>query len=271
MSVRVVGAVLVCMAVAAAGCAGPGVRVEEAVPGQYHPAGGAAVRAMLDGVSSLVKKSPATCSADFNVSGSTGARTYRLAGSVEFDRSGRLMHIAFKDFIFKSTVTMFFQEGDTIRVYYPVDKKMFVDNTRTFDLANYGGTSLNYSMIYDVATGTFPLIKGYRVREGLAADNGNGSLLVLENGAYYETISFKQGVPEKILLVSRKTGEKIEVYLKKIVNQGDSVFFSNIMVISAGSRLRLEINFNRVSLNAPVKVKTVRDVTIPGSVQVYTM
>ena len=271
MGVRVAGMVIGFLVVAAAGCAGTGVRIEEAAAGQYHPADGAAVRAMLDDVTGLVKKSPATYSADFNVDGSTGARKYRLLGSAQFNRNGRLMHVAFKDFIFKSTVTMFFQEGDAIRVYYPVEKKMFVDDARTFDLVNYGGTSLAYGMIYDIATGTFPLIKGYRVKEGLAANSGNGSMLILENGAYYETISFKAGVPDKILLINRKTGEKLEVHLKKIVTQGDSVFFSNIMVISGGSGLRLEINFSRVNLNAPVKVKTVKDVPIPGSVKVFTM
>jgi len=262
---------LVFLVFAATGCTGAGVRIDETPPGQYHPAGDAAVRSMLDSVSALAKKSPLTYSADFNVDGSTGARKYRLLGSAQFNRSGRLMHVAFKDFIFKSTVTMFFQEGDTIRVYYPVEKKMFVDDARTFDLANYGGTSLEYGMIYDIATGTFPLITPYRVREGLAANSGNGSMLVLENRDFFETISFKEGVPDKILLINRKTGEKLEVYIKKIVTQGGSVFFSNIMVVSGRSGLRLEINFNRINLNAPVKVKTVKDVAIPGSVKVFTM
>ncbi len=271
MSMRAVGAVLVFLVVAAAGCAGKGVKIEEVAPGQYHPADGTAVRAMIDVVASLAKKSPASYSADFNVDGSTGAKKYRLLGSAQFNRDGRLLHVAFKDFIFKSTVSMFFQEGNVIRVYYPVEKKMFVDDARTFDLANYGGTSLDYGMIYDIATGTFPLIKGYRVKEGLASNSGNSSMLILENSSYNETISFKDGVPDKILLINRKTGEKFEVHLKKIVTRGDSVFFSNIMVISGGSGLRLEINFNRVDLNTPVKVKTIKDVAIPGSVKVYTM
>jgi len=43
------------------------------------------------------------------------------------------------------------------------------------------------------------------------------------------------------------------------------------MVVSWRSGLRLEINFNRINLNAPVKVKTVKDVAIPGSVKVFTM
>lgn len=271
MRMRAFSAALIALAVTAAGCGNNGVRVEDTSAGQYHPAGSDAVRGMVEGVSALAGKSPVTYSVDFTVDGSAGARKYKLLGSAQFSRKDRLMHVTFMDFIFKSPVAMFFQEGDAIRVYYPVDKKIFIDDTRTFDLANYGGASLDYGLLYDIATGTFPLIRGYSVKEGLAANNGNGSMLILQNNEYYETISFKDSMPDKILLINRKTREKIEVYLKKIVTQGDSVFFSNILVVPGGNGLRVEINFNRVRLNTPVKVKTIKEMSIPANVKSYTM
>jgi hypothetical protein len=271
MRMRFIGSMLVLLAVAAAGCGTTGARVEDTAAGQYHPAGSDAVRGMVEGVSALVKKSPATYNVDFNVDGSAGAGKFKLLGTAQFSRKDRLMHVTFMDFIFKSPVTMFFQEGDAIRVYYPVEKKIFVDDARTFDLANYGGASLEYGLLYDIATGTFPLIRGYSVKEGLAANSGNTSMLIVQNSGFYETISFKDGTPDKILLINRKTREKIEVYVKKIVTQGDSVFFSNMMIVAGGRGLRLEINFNKVRLNTPVKVKTIKEMTIPANVKSYTM
>jgi len=40
-------------------------------------------------------------------------------------------------------------------------------------------------------------------------------LIILENNDYYETISFLNDVPDKILWVNKTTKEKIEVYFKK--------------------------------------------------------
>ena len=271
MRAKVFGALMLVLAVAAAGCGTTPTRTEETAAGQYHPAGREAVRGMVDAVTALAKKSPSTYTVDFNVKGSAGARKFQLLGNAQFSRQDRLMHIAFMDYIFKSQIAMFFQEGDTIRVYYTVDKKMVIDDARTFDLANYGGASLGYDLLHDMATGTFPLIRGYSVKEGLAANTGNGSLLILQNSVYYETISFKNGAPDRVLLINRKTKEKIEVYVKKILVQGDSVFFSDLTIVSGGGGVRLEINFNKVLLNAPVKVKTIKDVTIPGNVKTYTM
>jgi len=266
MRARVFGAMLLVLAVAAAGCGTTPARTEETAAEQYHPAGSEAVRGMV-----LAKKSPSTYTVDFHVNGSAGARKYQLLGTAQFSRQDRLMHVTFMDYIFRSQIAMFFQEGDTIRVYYMVDKKMFIDDARTFNLANYGGASLGYDLLRDMATGTFPLIRGYSVKQGLAANSGNGSMLILQNSDYNETISFRNGSPDRILLTNRKTNEKIEVYVRKILAQGDSVFFSDLMIVSGGGRLRLEINFNKVQLNAPVKVKTIKDVTIPGNVKTYTM
>ena len=131
MRARAAGAVLVFLVFAATGCTGAGVRIDETPPGQYHPAGDAAVRSMLDSVSALAKKSPLTYSADFMLT-EAPARGNTASWEAPSSTGQCLMHVAFKDFIFKSTVTMFFQEGDTIRVYYPVEKDVR-RRRRTFD------------------------------------------------------------------------------------------------------------------------------------------
>jgi hypothetical protein len=268
---KAIGVLVVFLAVSAASCGSGELREGELAQGAFAPADRDAVRIMLEGVSALNKKSPASFRADFRIDGSAGARKYSLLGSAEFSRRERLLHVAFMDFIFKSPVATFLQDGDAIRIYYPIEKKMFVDSVTTFDLANYGGVGIGYDLLYDIATGAFPLIRGYRVKQGLAENGGNGSMLVLENGTFYETISLKGGTPDKILLINRKTREKLEVYIKKIISQDSSVFFSNVVVVSIANGLRLNIDFSKVKLNVPVKVKTVKDMAIPGNVKVYTM
>ncbi|OHD64324.1 MAG: hypothetical protein A2176_01675 [Spirochaetes bacterium RBG_13_51_14] len=259
------------VAAAAAGCAQKSFRGDDFMTGQYHPSGRDAIRDMLDSVSSISKKSPETFAVEFYVDGTLGDKKYKLLGSAQGDRRRKVMHISFLDFIFRSGIAMFFQEGDDIRIYYPVEKKLYVDRAGTIDLARYGGVSIDYGLLYDIATGTFPIVTDYTVKEGLAANNGTGSILILENKRFYETISFNGKNPDKILFVNKQTRERFEIYVKKIALQGNSVFFANVVVVAQQSRFRLDIHFNRIVLNAPLEVRTLKDVKLPKGVQIIEM
>ena len=268
---RAVIPVVLLVAFAAFGCGDKLVRGDDILISQYHPSGKDAVRDMVDSISAINKKSPLTYAADFTVDGTIGEKTYKLMGSVQFNRKLRAMYIAFLDFIFRSPITTVFQDGDVIRIYYPAQKKLFVDNYKTIDLANYGGVSVNFDLLYGILTGAMPLISDYSVKQGLASNDGKESMLVLENSRYYETISFSGNSPDKIKLINKTTGEKYEIYMKKPIIQVNSYFFANVMIVSQNTPIRLDLRFSRIRLNAPVKVKTIQDARLPGNVKIIQM
>ena len=253
------------------GCGDKLVRGDDVLRNQYHPSGKDAVRDMVDSLTAVNKKSPLSYAADFSVDGTIGDKTYKLMGSAQFSRKLRAMYIAFQDFIFRSPITTVFQDGDIIRIYYPAQKRLFVDNCKTIDLANYGGVSVNFDLLYGVLTGVMPLIPDYTVKQGLTANTGKESILILENARYYETISFTGNSPDKIKLINKTTGDKYEVYMKKQIVQGDSHFFANLTIVSENTRIRLDIRFQRISLNTPVKVKTIQDARLPENVKIIQM
>jgi hypothetical protein len=255
----------------AVGCGEKLVRGDDILMSQYHPSGKDAVRGMVDGITAVNKKSPLSYAADFTVDGTIGDKTYKLMGSVQFNRKLKAMYIAFLDFIFRSPITLVFQEGDIIRIYYPAQKKLFVDNFKTIDLANYGGVSVNFDFLYGILTGVMPLIPDYSVKQSLASNDGKESILILENSRYYETISFIGNSPEKIKMINKISGDKYEVYMKNPIVQGDSHFFANMTVVSQSTPLRLDIRFQRIRLNTTVKVKTIQDARIPGNVKIIQM
>ncbi len=259
------------IAAAACGCATSAFRDDAAPADQYHPSGKDGIRTMVNSISDINRKSPESYALDFTIDGVYGEKKYKMLGSAQFNRKQRTMHVAFVDFIFRSPVTTMLQEGDVIRVYYPVEKKMFVDSFKKIDLANYGGISIDFSLFHDLITGIIPLISGYSVKQGLAANNGKGSMLILENPRYYETISFQGKDPDKILLVNKKTRDRLEIYVKKPVVQGNCRIYSNVMIVAQTARLRLDITFKRIQLNAPVKVKTVKDIKLPDGLQIIQM
>ncbi len=263
--------ILAAAAAAALGCSTATVRDDATIKGQYHPAGKEGIRAMVDSIAVINKKCPESYALDFDINGTYGDKKNKILGNAQYDKKRRAMHVAFVDYIFKSPVMTILREGDTVRVYYPVEKKMFVDSSKTIDLANYGGVTIDFDMFHDIITGAIPLIAGYSVKQGLAANDGKGSMLILENPKYYQTISFQGNDPDKILLINKKTREKLEIYVKKPFAQGASRIYSNIMIVAQGVRLRLDITFKKIQLNGPVKVKTVKDIKLPDNLKVIQM
>jgi hypothetical protein len=259
------------MTAVAFGCGNKSIRNDDMLINQYHPSGKDAIRDMVDRISAINKKSPGSYAADFTIDGTIGEKTYKLLGNAQFSRKQRVMHIAFLDFIFRSPITTLFQEGDVIRIYYPVDKKLYVDNVKTIDLANYGGVSMNFDLLYSLVTGAIPLIPDYTVKQGLTGNDGKESMLIVENARFFETISFNGNDPDKIKLIDKNTREKLELYMKKPITQGESLFFSNVMIIAQSARIRLDITFSRIRLNAPLKVKTIQDARLPGNLKIIQM
>jgi hypothetical protein len=264
-------AALAIVTAAAGGCTTGAFRDDSALAGQYHPSGKERIRAMIDSISDINRKSPESYTLDFTIDGTYGEKKNKMLGSVQFNRKQRTMHVSVVDFIFRSPMMTFLQEGDVVRVYYPVEKKLYADNIKTINLANYGGISIDFRMFQDLITGVIPLITGYSVKQGLADNNGKGSMLILENPGFYETISFQGNDPDKILLINKTTREKLEIYVKNPVAQGTSRIYSNIMIISHSVPLRLEVTFKKIQLNTPVKVKTIKDLKLPDGLKIIQM
>ena len=237
----------------------------------YEPSDEKTLESMVNGIAAINKNSPGSYSVEFTVDGVSDRKKFKLQGNAQFNRKQRMMHAAFLDYIFNTPVTVFLLEGEAVRILFPIEKKMYVDDARTINLANYGGFSINFDILYDLATGTIPLLHDCRIKQGLIAKEESTTLLILENAGYIETISFNENVPDKILLIDKNTKEKLEIYIKKIIQQGASRFFSSLKIISKENSVSLDITFHRILLNNPVRVKTIKDIKLPENLQIIKM
>lgn len=254
-----------------AGCARITLRDDDSLAGQYEKTGKETIQDMINTLSKINRNSPEFFSVEFSIEGVSGQKHFKSLGSAQFSRKERVMHVNFTDFIFKSPVMVLMLDGELIRIYYPADKRLFVDNVNTIDMTNYNVPGISFDLLHDLSTGTFPLIKNYTVKQGYSVKEGTGTMLIIENAKYYETISFKEKVPDKILLMNKKTREKTEVYVKKFLEERGSIFFRNILLVSDQGRLRLDINFSKIKLNTPVRVKTIKDMRLPDDITTIKM
>jgi hypothetical protein len=229
------------------------------------------IRRMIGIVDRINSHTPASFTSSIEIIGNVREKKFKSIGSVQYDKKAGRFNITFLDYIFKSPVTRIFQNGERISIYFPADKKLVLDNSKTIDIRNYMDLNLDYYLISELFRGSIPVLKGYKVKKGLASVDGKRSYLIIENSDYFETISFRGNNPDKLLIICKDTKEKIELYLKGFVIKGKSRYYKKIRIVAEKSGLRLDFRFRRIRINVPVKVRTIESIRIPRSVKVIRL
>ncbi len=229
------------------------------------------VKAMIEQIDSINRKSPSTFSLSFEIVGSIKQKKFKSIGSLEFSSREDAMNAVFLDYIFKSPITTINKNANLLNIYFPADNKLILDDARTMNLRNYLEMNLDFNLLYSLLIGKIPLIENYRVKQGLLMKSGNGSYLIIENDNYYQTISFNNIIPDKLLLLKKGNSEKIEIYIKDFVLAGETRYFKTLRILIKSSEIELDFIFDSIRLNIPVKVKTVNELNIPRNVKLIKM
>lgn len=205
---------------------------------------------------------------NFSFEGAMKKKKYRTLGSIVFTRNPKKMNVSITDFIFKSQLAAVIQDEKDLQIYFPAEKRLFVETMDSFRLKNYSDIDFNFQILYELMTGAIPVLKNYRVVNTVAEPGSDVRYLILENDAYYETISFKGDVPDKILIKDKNSMEKVEFYLEKRTTSGESQFYRTIRIIAPASEITMTVNFTRLKLNEPVKVKSVVEMNLPKNISI---
>lgn len=210
-------------------------------------------------------------SADFILEASYEKKKIKSMGQIVYQGENKRMNITFIDIIFKSPMTYIFQDNDILKLYFPVDRKLFIDNIKTIKLKYYTDFNLDFQIIYDIITGKIPIIDGYRIKQMKSSKVASGNYLVLENSDYYETISFKGSRPDKMLFLDKNNGKKYEAYFKRYYKKGGVQYFKNIRLTARSGAIKIDVTFTNIKLNLPVEVKTIEDFEIRKDLKIIQM
>jgi len=232
--------------------------------------GNSEAKKMIAKVQEINAGAPKSFAVSFEIDGTMKKKKFKSIGKAFFDRGAGKMYISFLDYIFKSPLTRVYIDGSEIIFYFPVDKTLIKDNARTIDLRNYNNIQIPYHVVYDLLTGSIPLIKDYSIKEGLVKKEASLSFLILENKNTYQTIAFSRDYPDKIKLVNKKAKDVIEIYLKRPMKTNKGYFYRTIVMVEKKSKVRLTLKFKSIKLNRPVKVKSVKDLKVPRDAKIIS-
>ena len=176
------------------------------------------------------------------------------------------------DFIFKSPIAIIVQDDNTLKFYFPAEKKLVIDNINTVNLKNYINLDLDFTLLYRFITGSIPLIENYQIREGLIAKakekKDDEVYIILENDRYFETISFKKDIPNKVLLINKMSKEKSEFYLKQPCCKDNILSYKSIKFVSTTSGHRIIIRMNSWKHNVKVSPRSISRLRVPRGTKV---
>ena len=261
---------LLCLAVG--GCSRGAIKKGGAeISGTMSPGDRQEAQRLISGLDAENRAAAASISARFHIDGVMNRKKLKIMGTAAYDRKSGKMHIAVVDYIFRSPLMTVFRDGDTVRFYYPVEKKIFIDSFSNIDLRRYSNLDIPFESVYSLLTGSIPVIPDYSIRKCLARGSSGGSYLILENDEYYETIFFKKNLPGKLLLVKKSDRSRYEFHLDKRMRENGSVYYRKMTMISEKDNVRLVLVFDSVALNRPVSVRTIDSVKTGPDVELINV
>lgn len=264
-------AVTLCI-VSICGCAGGAVKKEEGIT----IIGNETAQLLLSEIMAVNSNSPQAYTARLSAEGSAGKKKFNVTGEIVYNKTPRMMRVTLLDAIFRSVLTVLIQDNDALKLYFPMEKSLYLDSASTISIQDYATVALDFKILYPLAVGQIPLIENYSIKRGLAANSPkhNGdctSFLILENDSYFETISFSDGIPDKILLLKKNGGIKTELYLEKPLRQGNALVYRKIRLILPSSGERMQFTLSGIQFNQAVDPGKVFFLELARGVKIINM
>lgn len=242
---------LICGCIILSGCVKPVIREEKVSQmGSKEP------KALLQRINEINSKSAESFNAQISVDFFTDKKKFNSIGDAVFKKNPRMMKIKITDIVFKSPISILIQDGESLKFYFPADKTIYIDKTKTIKLKNYINLDIDFKILYPLIIGQIPVIPDYTIKQGLIAGESEGKnsgcfYLILENKYIYETISFKNDIPDKILLLQKDTKNKLEIYLEKPFTLSDVLLYKEVRFVLLHSGDRLVYRLKDIKINAP--------------------
>lgn len=225
---------------------------------------------ILKQIESVNRSLPASLTAKISVVSKVSGRSFRTSGSINYTAKPELIKVTMIDLIFRSTVAEILLESGILKIYVPIDKALYIREKNTDGLAA-ASLEINPDFVSQTALGRIPMIAGYSVTKSYASEKKGtepaSNVIVLENDSYFESISVKDGLPDKVRILSKRGSDKFEAHYSEPVKQGEILFYKKIKAFSENTGNSFEIEYSGLVFNVPID-SGVFTLTIPKGTKI---
>ncbi|MGL4368661.1 MAG: hypothetical protein ACRCUT_03175, partial [Spirochaetota bacterium] len=143
---------------------------------------------------------------------------------------------------------------------------------RTADQQQAATASLeiNPSFISQTALGRIPLINDYKITKSYSGTEQDSAskIIILENSSYYESISVKNGIPDKVKILSKNGVDAFEVHYSDPTVSEECIFFRKVSAFSENTDNRFEIEYTDIKMNSPIDRDRIFRIDIPRGTKI---
>ncbi len=177
---------------------------------------------------------------------------YNVQGRAYFNNNPRKIKTKLNDLIFKSPMLDMLINNNIVKIFVPADGILYV---RNINKARFKRNLLenNYKLITAAVLGRIPLIENYKINKIIT--KGKNKFLLIENENYFETISFSNNLPNKILIMRKDKKDKVEIYYYKPFKIKGYTFFKKIRALSRTTGHRCTVYYGKITPGENLKYK----------------
>ncbi len=232
------------------------------------------VNEILEIIKKVNSQAPHTIDAAFRLDGFLNKKKFKASGHFLYIKSPGKARITFVDSVFKSPLTTLVQDGETIKIHFPVENTLIMDNEKTINLEDYISVPVNYHFLKNMITSRIPLLTEYSINRVLHTTKDDGEstgemYLILENDNYYETISFKNSIPTRILLVTRKSRKKFEFYFLEPSIRDGLFHFKGIEMVEPETGNKVTITFSKYKTGQKISTSRITRLNLKKNVKIF--
>jgi hypothetical protein len=251
-------------------CATPGITPD--IP--FDQASEEQVNDILEKIKIINSNAPSSINAAFRLDGFIDKKKFKASGYLLYNKSPEKARITFVDSVFKSPLTTLVQDGNTIKIHFPVENTLIIDNENTINLKDYISVPANYLFLKKMITSHIPLVSEYSINRGLLplkddGENTGEMYLILENDKYYETVSFKNSIPTRILLVTRKSRKKFEFYFIEPSIRDGLFRYKGIEMVEPETGNKVKITFSKYKTGQKISTSRITRLDLKKNVKIF--
>ncbi len=221
----------------------------------------------------LIKKQnaipePASFKAALSISGNIEGKPISASGNVYYKNNPLKAKIILKDLIFRSVIVQIAADDKNINIYSVYEKKIYTKNGNIKE-PNFYQKNNSQTMLAYISTGKVPIIPDSKIT-GYTENPNKETGIILDSSQFNEIIYLKKGIPNKIIVTNKKTGNKFQIEYDNLIYVKSYPFYQKIKVKSFADNNSLSASYSNIETDTVIN-DSVFKLEVPSDIPIVKL
>jgi hypothetical protein len=211
---------------------------------------------LLAVIESINSNRPHTFSSDVFVKIYADMRKFSVKGTLDYSAEPIQLRLKLSDPVLRMLVADIYMDPAGLKTFIPLDNTVYIRRTSS---SRFGKIGFDPYFISNTAMGIIPLInKPYEIKTFTEKTDRKDkySIITFENTENTEIITFLNDIPQKVEIIFKMTGKKLDVMYSDYIIKDTVKFFGEIKAVSEPDGENFDIQFKNTIFNAKINERS---------------